>query len=44
MPADMKDAPEIVIPAEFAAKGNLQRPARPRSSELYTKIWTELLK
>ena len=43
MPADMKDAPEIVIPAEFASKGTFNV-CPPEAIEIYTKIWTELLK
>lgn len=43
MPADMKDAPEIVIPAEFADKGKFSI-CPPEAVEIYTKIWTELLK
>ncbi|MGA7269253.1 MAG: ABC transporter substrate-binding protein, partial [Aestuariivirga sp.] len=43
MPADMKDAPEIVIPAEFKAAGTFNI-CPPEANEIYTKIWTELLK
>jgi spermidine/putrescine transport system substrate-binding protein len=42
MPADMKDAPELVVPEEFRAAGKFL-PACPASAvELYTAIWTEL--
>jgi spermidine/putrescine transport system substrate-binding protein len=44
MPADMKNAPEINIPAEFAGKGHFIPACPPEVSELYTKIWTELQK
>jgi spermidine/putrescine transport system substrate-binding protein len=44
MPEDMKTAPEINIPAEFANKGKFQPTCPPEVTELYTKIWTELLK
>jgi spermidine/putrescine transport system substrate-binding protein len=44
MPEDMKTAPEIVVPAEFAAKGKFQQTCPPEVNELYTKIWTELQK
>ncbi len=44
MPADMKDAPEIAIPAEFADKGVFLPTCSPESNELYTAIWTELTK
>ena len=45
MPEDMKDAPEVNIPAEFAGKGTVHADLRrPRCRQLYTKIWTELQK
>jgi spermidine/putrescine transport system substrate-binding protein len=44
MPADMKEAPEIVVPAEFADKGHFIPTCSPRAQELYTAIWTELQK
>jgi spermidine/putrescine transport system substrate-binding protein len=44
MPEDMKSAPEIVVPAEFADKGRFQQTCPPEVNELYTKIWTELQK
>lgn len=44
MPEDMRDAPEIVIPAEFADKGVFLPTCSPESNELYTAIWTELTK
>jgi spermidine/putrescine transport system substrate-binding protein len=44
MPADMKDAPEIVIPAEVADKGVFALACPPEANDLYTKIWTELQK
>lgn len=44
MPEDMKTAPEIVTPAEFASAGKFL-PTCPQSAvDLYTAIWTELLK
>jgi spermidine/putrescine transport system substrate-binding protein len=44
MPEDMKTAPEIVTPAEFAAAGQFL-PTCPQSAvDLYTAMWTELLK
>jgi spermidine/putrescine transport system substrate-binding protein len=44
MPEEMKTAPEIVTPAEFAAAGRFL-PTCPQSAvDLYTAIWTELLK
>ncbi|WP_137933465.1 ABC transporter substrate-binding protein [Mesorhizobium comanense] len=44
MPADMKDAPEVVIPADAKPLGELQKMCPPETQELYTKIWTELQK
>lgn len=44
MPADMKDAPEIKVPAEFAANGHPSMTCPPQVQALYTKIWTELQK
>lgn len=44
MPEDMKTAPEIVVPAEFIPAGKFL-PTCPQSViELYTAIWTELVK
>jgi spermidine/putrescine transport system substrate-binding protein len=44
MPEDMSSAPEIVTPDEFAAVGRFL-PTCPQSAiDLYTAIWTELLK
>ena len=44
MPDDMKTAPEVDVPAEFAAKGQFM-PACPSDVQaLYTKIWTDLQK
>jgi len=44
MPADMKDAPEIVIPKEFVDKGVFLPACSPEVNKLYTAIWTELTK
>lgn len=44
MPADMKDAPEVVIPAADKPQGELQKLCSPEVQALYTKIWTELQK
>ena len=44
MPEDMRNAPEIDVPEEFLAKGVFS-PACPKEvNDLYTKIWTEVLK
>ena len=44
MPEDMRSAPEVVIPAEFADKGRFNNACPPEAQELYTAIWTELQK
>lgn len=41
---DMKNAPEIVIPAEFVDKGEFTQACAPEVTALYTQIWTDLLK
>lgn len=44
MPADMKDAPELNVPAELVSKGFISKTCSPEATELYTAIWTELTK
>ena len=44
MPAEMKDAPEIQVPEEFAAAGKFSVTCPPEVNELHTAIWTELMK
>jgi spermidine/putrescine transport system substrate-binding protein len=44
MPADMADAPEINVPAEYAAAGKFLPTCSPKAQEYYTAIWTELQK
>ena len=44
MPADMADAPEIVIPDEFKSAGVFLPTCSPKALEYYTAIWTELQK
>ncbi len=44
MPEDMKTAPEIVIPAEFVEMGQFSPACPPEVNEMYTKIWTDILK
>lgn len=44
MPEDMKTAPEIVVPEEFAAAGRFNPSCPPEVQKLYTAIWTELQK
>ncbi len=44
MPEDMTTAPEIATPAEFAAAGQFLPTCPQSATDLYTAIWTELLK
>jgi spermidine/putrescine transport system substrate-binding protein len=44
MPEDMKTAPEIVVPEEFAKAGRFLPTCPPAAQDLYTAIWTELQK
>ncbi len=44
MPEDMKTAPEVIIPAEFADKGHFIPTCPPETQALYTRIWTDLQK
>jgi spermidine/putrescine transport system substrate-binding protein len=44
MPAEMQGAPELVVPPEFADKGEFLTTCEPDVNELYTKIWTEVQK
>lgn len=44
MPADMKDAPEILIPEELKDKGVFLKTCTGKAQEYITAIWTELQK
>jgi spermidine/putrescine transport system substrate-binding protein len=44
MPADMKGAPELNVPAEFEAAGQFLTTCSPEVNELYTRIWTDVNK
>jgi spermidine/putrescine transport system substrate-binding protein len=44
MPEDMKTAREIIVPDEFAAVSEFSQTCPPEVTELYTRIWTELMK
>lgn len=44
MPDDMKTAPEIVVPAEFVEVGHFLPTCPQSATDLYTAIWTELVK
>ena len=44
MPDDMKDAPEVNVPAEHVDAGKFSITCPPEVTELHTAIWTELQK
>jgi spermidine/putrescine transport system substrate-binding protein len=44
MPADMKDAPEIVVPPELADRGVFLKTCTGKAQDYITAIWTELQK
>lgn len=44
MPADMKNAPEIIIDQKLAGAGKFLPACSPAATKLYTAIWTELQK
>ena len=44
MPADMKNAPEIIIDPKLAGAGKFLPACSPAATKLYTAIWTELQK
>ena len=44
MDKELQGAPEITISAETAAKGEFMNTCPPAVNELYTKIWTDVLK
>jgi len=44
MPEDMKTAPEIVVPQESETAGEFSLSCPPEVQELYTAIWTEVMK
>jgi spermidine/putrescine transport system substrate-binding protein len=44
MDKNLQGAPELNAPAELAAKGEFLTPCDPAVNELYTKIWTDVLK
>lgn len=44
MPKDMQTAPEINIPAEFVPMGTFSKACSTEVNDLYTRIWTDVLK
>jgi len=44
MPEDMKTAPEVNVPEEFASAGHFNERCAPEVQQMYTAIWTELQK
>ena len=44
MPDDMKNAPELVVPAEFESAGEFLETCSPETQQLYARIWTDVQK
>ena len=44
MNAELREAPEVMIPEQFQASGRFIPPCSPEVQSLYTAIWTELQK
>jgi len=44
MPEEMKTAPEVNIPPEFASAGSFMHTCPPEIQQIYTAIWTDLSK
>jgi spermidine/putrescine transport system substrate-binding protein len=44
LPDELKNAPEIIIPAAFVDKGAVRLNCPPEVQDIYTAIWTELQK
>lgn len=44
MPEEMRDAPELTVPAEFADAGEFPQTCSPEVQQLYTRIWTDVQK
>lgn len=44
LPDDMKNAPELVVPAEFENAGEFLETCSPEVSQLYARIWTDVNK
>lgn len=44
MPEEMRDAPELVVPDEFADAGEFPQTCSPEVQQLYARIWTDVQK
>ncbi|MCK0198618.1 extracellular solute-binding protein [Ancylobacter sp. 6x-1] len=44
LPPEMKDAPELVIPAQYEKAGEFLKACSPEVSQLYARIWTDVNK
>lgn len=44
MPPEMKDAPELVVPAEYEKVGEFLESCSPETVDLYSRIWTDINK
>ena len=44
MDAELREAPELTVPEEFADAGEFRQPCRPEVDDLYARIWTGIYK
>jgi spermidine/putrescine transport system substrate-binding protein len=44
LPDEMKGAPELTVPKELESAGEFLKPCAPEVTEIYSKIWTDVLK
>ena len=44
LPDELKGAPELTVPKELESAGEFLKPCAPEVTEIYSKIWTDVLK